>query len=72
LSCDIKYGSTCKDADSYLLHCWSLRLELTDKDRTPGFNLLTSRLPESAVKRLSDIFGSDKIEKLFNDISLLI
>ena len=72
LSCDIKYGSYSKDKGSYVLHCWSVKLELTDKDRNPGFTLLTAGLPEDTVKRISGIFGPDEIDKLFNDISLLI
>ncbi len=72
LSSDTKYGSSCKDKGSYILHCWSVKLELTDKDRNPGFSLLTAGLPEDTVKKISGIFGPDEIEKLFNDISLLI
>jgi len=72
LSCDIKYGSSCKEKGSYILHCWSVKLELTDKDINPGFTFLTAGLPEDTVKKISKVFGPDEIEKLFNDISLLI
>ncbi|MDX9800564.1 MAG: RluA family pseudouridine synthase [Spirochaetia bacterium] len=69
LSWDRKYGSSGKAAESYILHCFSLKLELTEKDKNPGFTLLTSPLPESALKKLSKIFGQDEIENIFKNLS---